>query len=95
MNLDDFNKVESTVDRPNISFYIEKLTDYHEKQERLVELAVNLQKPGIIYFSSKKSAEQTALILKENGMKKTMAYHSGMDQEQRILIQRLSLFKGS
>jgi ATP-dependent DNA helicase RecQ len=88
LNLDNFNKVESTVDRPNIAFYIEKLSGYHEKQERLVELAVNLQKPGIIYFSSKKSAEQISLILKENGINKTMAYHSGMDQEQRILIQQ-------
>ncbi len=88
LNISSINKVESTVDRPNIAFYLEQLSGYLEKQERLVELALNLQKPGIIYFSSKKSAEQIASLLKENGLKKTMAYHSGMDQEQRILIQQ-------
>jgi ATP-dependent DNA helicase RecQ len=88
LNMSDINKVESTVDRPNIAFYIEKLSGFQEKQERLLELAVNLQKPGIIYFSSKKSAEQIAELLKQNGIKKTMAYHGGMDQEQRILIQQ-------
>jgi ATP-dependent DNA helicase RecQ len=82
------NKVVSTVDRPNIALCMEKLGDYQEKQSRLIELVHQLQSPGIIYFSSKKVAEQIALLLKESGIRKVMAYHGGMDQEQRILIQQ-------
>lgn len=88
LGLTEVNKVESTVDRPNIAFYIDKLNDFHEKQIRLVELVLNLQKPGIIYFSSKKASEQVAMLLKENGIRNVMPYHGGMDQEQRILIQQ-------
>jgi ATP-dependent DNA helicase RecQ len=29
-----------------------------------------------------------AILLKENGIRKVMAYHGGMDQEQRVLIQQ-------
>lgn len=81
-------RIESTIDRPNIAFYIEKVPDYHQKQERMLEYALKLQKPGIIYFSSKKMAEQMASFLVEKGLTKTMAYHGGLDQEQRILIQQ-------
>jgi ATP-dependent DNA helicase RecQ len=88
LGLNEVNKVVSTVDRPNIALSIEKLGDFHEKQNRLIELVHNLQSPGIIYFSSKKVAEQMAILLKENGIRNVMAYHGGMDQEQRVLIQQ-------
>jgi len=88
LELQDVNRIVSTVDRPNISFCLEKLNDFHEKQSRLTELVKKLKKPGIVYFSSKKMAEQMAAILKDHGVTKIMAYHGGMDQEQRILIQQ-------
>ena len=44
--------------------------------------------PGIIYFSSKKMAEQAADYLQKKGISRVMAYHGGMDQESRILIQQ-------
>jgi ATP-dependent DNA helicase RecQ len=88
LGLNEVNEIISSVDRPNIALYIEKLDDYQEKQNRLVELVRQLQSPGIIYFSSKKTAEQMALLLKENGISSVMAYHGGMEQEQRILIQQ-------
>ena len=82
------NKIETTIDRPNIALYVEKVNDYHDKQARMLELVKQLQKPGIIYFSSKKVAEQTASLLIDHGISNTMAYHGGLDQEQRILIQQ-------
>ncbi|MEH7114389.1 ATP-dependent DNA helicase RecQ [Neobacillus niacini] len=88
LNLNGFNKVESTIDRPNIAFYIEEVPNYRDKQSRLIELVLQIQKPGIIYFSSKKVAEQMASLLVAKGMNRTMAYHGGLDQEQRILIQQ-------
>nr|WP_263325872.1 ATP-dependent DNA helicase RecQ [Neobacillus sp. Marseille-Q6967] len=88
LNLHKFNRIESTIDRPNIAFYVEEVSDYRNKQDRLMEYVKLLQKPGIIYFSSKKAAEQMAALLIEKGISKTMAYHAGLEQEQRILIQQ-------
>ncbi|ALC90084.1 ATP-dependent DNA helicase [Bacillus sp. FJAT-18017] len=81
-------RIVSSVDRPNISFQIEKLGDYREKERRILELVGTLKRPGIIYFSSKRAAEQTAAMLRSKGFSGTMPYHGGMDQEQRILIQQ-------
>lgn len=86
--LEEVNKIESTIDRPNISFYVEELADYREKQNRIVDLVSKLKKPGIIYFSSKKAAEQMASILVEKGICQAMAYHGGLEQNTRILIQQ-------
>lgn len=88
LEIEKINKVESTIDRPNIAFYVEKIADYHEKQSRVLDFVLKLQKPGIIYFSSKKSAEQMANLLVENGISGAMAYHGGLEQDTRILIQQ-------
>jgi ATP-dependent DNA helicase RecQ len=88
LDLQNYTKIESTIDRPNIAFYIEEVPNYYDKQSRLIELVCQLQKPGIIYFSSKKIAEQMASLLAEKGISRAMAYHGGLDQEQRILIQQ-------
>ncbi|MBY0145510.1 ATP-dependent DNA helicase RecQ [Neobacillus niacini] len=88
LSLQNYHKIESTIDRPNIAFYVEEVPNYHDKQSRLIELVRKMQKPGIIYFSSKKIAEQIASLLAESGISRAMAYHGGLDQEQRILIQQ-------
>jgi ATP-dependent DNA helicase RecQ len=88
LSLQKYHKIESTIDRPNIAFYVEEVPNYQDKQSRLIELVLQLQQPGIIYFSSKKVAEQIASLLVENGISRVMAYHGGLDQEQRILIQQ-------
>ncbi|HYK73751.1 MAG TPA: RecQ family ATP-dependent DNA helicase, partial [Pseudoneobacillus sp.] len=81
--------LETSVDRPNISLKIDSTyDDLKTKQQSLIDLLQTLQGPGIIYFSSKKLAEQTAELLKTNGIPKVMAYHGGMTQEDRILIQQ-------
>ncbi|MDQ6599500.1 ATP-dependent DNA helicase RecQ [Bacillus salipaludis] len=92
LNLQEVEIIESTVDRPNIAYYVEKLADIPEKQRRVLELVSKLQTPGIIYFSSKKAAEKMASYLVENGVSKVMAYHGGLDHEQRILIQQQFIY---
>jgi ATP-dependent DNA helicase RecQ len=88
LEIDDWQEIIYSVDRENIAITVEKLSDPAEKLQRLHELVKSLQGPGIIYFSSKRLAEQTASVLHERGIKKVMAYHGGMEQEQRILIQQ-------
>jgi ATP-dependent DNA helicase RecQ len=88
LELTEITKVESTIDRPNIAFYVEKLIDYNQKQFRVLDLVSRLQNPGIIYFSSRKAAEQMASLLNERGICRANVYHGGLDQDSRILIQQ-------
>ncbi|MBO0995355.1 RecQ family ATP-dependent DNA helicase [Bacillus sp. SD088] len=77
-----------SIDRPNISMVVEKYEHFEEKKRRLLELVRNFQKPGIIYFSSKRLTEEFVDFLRLNGIGNVAAYHGGIDQEQRILIQQ-------
>lgn len=88
LDLNEVNQIIYSVDRPNISFVIEEMTRYEEKINRLIHLVRELNKPGIIYFSSKRVSEEVAELLRNNGIVNVAAYHGGMDQEQRILIQQ-------
>jgi ATP-dependent DNA helicase RecQ len=86
--MSDCNEIVYSADRPNISLAINKPSTFHEKMDSLLEMVSSYQSPGIIYFSSKKMAEETAAWLKQKGLLKTAYYHGGMEQEQRILIQQ-------
>lgn len=86
LELEQFREFIFSVDRPEISISVEEV-GYQEKQKRTLELATSLGGPGIIYFSSKKMAERIAAMLRDKG-EKAMAYHGGLDQESRILIQQ-------
>lgn len=81
-----------SVDRPNIALAIERVEDHRDKLKILYRYVSQLDGPGIVYFSSKKMAEQAAHFLLGNGVKRVMAYHGGMDQESRILIQQQFLY---
>ncbi|WP_132008857.1 RecQ family ATP-dependent DNA helicase [Mesobacillus foraminis] len=86
LGLEKIHEFIYSVDRPEISISVEE-AGYQEKQKRVLELAASLQGPGIIYFSSKKMAEQIAAMLRGKG-ERAMAYHGGLEQENRILIQQ-------
>ncbi|MBP2240713.1 ATP-dependent DNA helicase RecQ [Cytobacillus eiseniae] len=88
LHLDHWNEFIYSVDRPNISLVVETVESYQEKSERIVELVKRLEGPGIIYFSSKKLTEWMSAYLREHGMTRVMAYHGGMEQENRVLIQQ-------
>ncbi|MEI5907149.1 ATP-dependent DNA helicase RecQ [Bacillus spongiae] len=81
-----------SVDRSNIAISVEKFTQYDEKVDRLIAIISEWQKPGIIYFSSKKVADEMASLLAQKKGIKCAAYHAGLDQEQRILIQQQFLY---
>jgi ATP-dependent DNA helicase RecQ len=88
LQIEKTRKIVSTVDRPNIAFYKEETQYHQDKMERMFQLVDKLEKPGIVYFSSKKITEQAADYLKIKGISSVSAYHGGMDQEQRILVQQ-------
>ncbi|WP_312098614.1 RecQ family ATP-dependent DNA helicase [Niallia sp.] len=88
LNLKEVEEIIYSVDRPNIAIKIEELAYTQEKMEKLLTYIQALDGQGIVYFSSKKLAEQTAAFLKERASKRIMAYHGGMSQEDRILVQQ-------
>lgn len=81
-----------SVNRSNIAMIVEYVEHYQEKETMLFNYLKYLQKPGIIYFSSKKAAEEMAARIQNAGIAETSAYHGGMDGEQRILIQQQFLY---
>lgn len=88
LSIRDCKEIITTVNRGNIGLFVEKCQTYKEKEERLLELADKLQKPGIIYFSSKKAAKEMFEKLAAKGMEDAGLYHGDLQQEDRVLIQQ-------
>ncbi|OZM57238.1 hypothetical protein CIB95_07175 [Lottiidibacillus patelloidae] len=76
------------IDRPNIALHVKRVYDEKDKINELIRFVENLQGPGIIYFSSRKMTEKIAQIIKEETNLKVAAYHGGLEQEDRILLQQ-------
>lgn len=88
LQLEECKQILFSVDRPNIALAVEKIDNHQEKWTILYHYIAKFSGPGIVYFSSKKMAEQAADYLQKKGISRVMAYHGGMDQESRILIQQ-------
>src|SRR3954447_1179362 len=88
LQLDHCEKHLFSVDRPNIALTVKKSENLQGKWKQLYDFVLQLEGPGIVYFSSKKMAEQASNYLQNKGLSRVMAYHGGMDQESRILIQQ-------
>ncbi|MFD1455728.1 RecQ family ATP-dependent DNA helicase [Levilactobacillus lanxiensis] len=80
--------VTESVNRPNIFLDVENVADEATKQARLLDLVKHLQRPGVIYFSSKQQASDTALWLQQTAEVRAAAYHAGLDAEDRFKIQQ-------
>ena len=76
--------VRRSVDRENISYYVEETED---KYNRLKELIGKLTGPGIVYFSSKKQAELISKQLQVDLSEPVTFYHADLTQQERSLIQ--------
>jgi ATP-dependent DNA helicase RecQ len=84
----EHKEIVYSVDRRNIVLTVEKVDNHQEKIKRLIEYAASLTGPGVIYFSSRRLAEEMASLLREKGIENVTHYHGGMEQEERILIQQ-------
>ncbi len=88
LQLNDVKQHIYSVDRPNVALVIDRVEHPNEKLEKLKDLVMRLQGPGIIYFSSRIMAENAAQYLIDHHVKEVAYYHGGMDHEQRMLIQQ-------
>ncbi|MCA1058286.1 ATP-dependent DNA helicase [Rossellomorea aquimaris] len=77
-----------SVDRENIGLFVEKVSGHNDKLSTLLDYVKTWGGPGIVYFSSKRMAEEVAHWLSEKGVSGVAHYHGGMEQEDRILIQQ-------
>ncbi|GLB46892.1 ATP-dependent DNA helicase [Philodulcilactobacillus myokoensis] len=90
MNFDNFHPIKSMVypiNRPNIYLSAKLANDIQDKNRILKKLVTELKTPGIIYFSSRKKADQIAMMIQNDCHVKSAAYHSGLNDETRYKIQ--------
>ena len=88
LELTHCKEVIFSIDRPNIAMSVIQVDSLQEKWQLLYDYVSKLSQPGIIYFSSKKMAEKAVGFLTSKGISRVNAYHGGMDQESRVLIQQ-------
>lgn len=84
---DQVKELVYPVNRTNIFLSVKSLKNDHAKLVKLMDLVKHLVTPGIVYFSSKRQADQVAKILEAKCQVRTAPYHSGLDQESRYRIQ--------
>ncbi|MGV3488951.1 MAG: RecQ family ATP-dependent DNA helicase [Tuberibacillus sp.] len=75
------------VDRPNIAMCVEYFDLPEDKDRRLLDLVEQLEGPGIVYFSSRDTAEWMSQKIALSGKRRCSYYHGGLSTEDRILIQ--------
>jgi len=73
--------------RPNLSLNITHTKRAADKFQRLFDIVAQWKK-GIVYCSTRKSAEKVATELKGEGIKPVL-YHGGMDDKQREKAQEM------
>ncbi|KZE66279.1 hypothetical protein AWM68_07880 [Fictibacillus phosphorivorans] len=77
-----------SINRPNISIFVEYFEEYEQKFERAMKLVEKLKGPGIIYTNTRNAAEQLVMLLQEHGVNDVAYYHGGMDPDERLLVQK-------
>ncbi|WP_080874343.1 RecQ family ATP-dependent DNA helicase [Oceanobacillus timonensis] len=77
------------MDRKNIAFCIEEVENDQEKLKQITEITTSYVVPSLIYFTSRQTAEETALSLAAKHPKRNIAYyHGGMEASERLRIQQ-------
>lgn len=83
------NRLIYPMDRPNIGLFIKKAQTEQEKTDQLQQAISTYDVPTLIYFSSRKQAEQTAAQLTKAFQERRIAfYHGEMEQGDRIVVQQ-------
>ncbi|MGH2974011.1 MAG: RecQ family ATP-dependent DNA helicase [Solirubrobacterales bacterium] len=84
-------QVRSGFDRPNLSFDIVRLEGKGSKARRLALLEAGLadpaNRPAIVYCGTRRDTDEVAQLLREGGQR-ALAYHAGMEAEDRSATQR-------
>ncbi|TDL45405.1 RecQ family ATP-dependent DNA helicase [Microbacterium oleivorans] len=87
LGLDDPSIHIGDVDRPSIRLGVRRHGDDREKRAAVVDEVASLPVPGLLYTSTRRSAEQYADDLTERG-KRARAYHAGLPSKERAEVHR-------
>ncbi|MFC3524490.1 RecQ family ATP-dependent DNA helicase [Marinococcus halophilus] len=77
-----------SVDRVNIALFVQRCTSEREKKKELVRIIQNAPGPGLVYVTSRKKCEELKKLLQEESAHQVEAYHGGLDNEARLMIQQ-------
>jgi ATP-dependent DNA helicase RecQ len=87
LKLKDVNVFKASFNRPNLSYFIQpKLPQAALHQAIAKEVLQHPQETGIIYCMYRKTTEEVAEMLQNNGIK-AMAYHGGLPTKERMEVQ--------
>ncbi|MGA8026732.1 MAG: ATP-dependent DNA helicase RecQ [Bryobacteraceae bacterium] len=81
-------------DRPNIHLRVDRFDAEDKKLEALVHRVRWADKPGIIYVSTRKNAEEIMRLFKEEGVR-ALYYHGGLKSTERHDIQEQFMSDGA
>ncbi|MCC5894943.1 MAG: ATP-dependent DNA helicase RecQ [Alkalibacterium sp.] len=81
----NLNEIIYPVDRPSIQLRV--IECYKNKDEELLHAISEFKGPGIIYFTSKKLADQTAEMIRVEKNIKVESYHSDLTKEDKRKVQ--------
>jgi ATP-dependent DNA helicase RecQ len=79
--------IHASFDRPNLRLEVKGVSDSAEKDRIILKALKQQSEPVIIYTSSRKETEALAGRLKTQKVK-AAHYHAGMNQDQRMRVQR-------
>ncbi|SHN20045.1 RecQ family ATP-dependent DNA helicase [Gracilibacillus kekensis] len=89
LEIEDAKRIIYPMDKPNISFVVEKVEQLKDKENRVTNLVQEYKVPTLIYFSSRDEATKVATILQTKVPNRNIAYyHAGLDNQDRLLIQQ-------
>lgn len=82
---DQVNEIIYSVNRPSIQLRVEEC--FGDKDERLIRRVEEFKGPGIIYFTSKKLADNMAAVIRSQTPYSAESYHSAIASEDKRRIQ--------
>ncbi|WP_058307552.1 RecQ family ATP-dependent DNA helicase [Gracilibacillus massiliensis] len=89
LQLTDAEKIIYPMDKPNISFVVDRVEQMKDKENRVIDLVQKYKVPTLIYFSSRDEATKIATTLQAKVPNRNIAYyHGGLDNQDRLLIQQ-------
>jgi ATP-dependent DNA helicase RecQ len=90
LKLEDPVVVARGFDRPNLHFSVVRVTDPDRRDRQLAKVLTEVRPPAVVYCSTRREAEETALALFELGADIGLSaghYHGGMDRALRDEVQ--------
>ena len=77
-------------DRPNLHFGVVRVTDADRRERQLAKLLTEVDRPTVVYCTTRRESQETALALLELGIA-AGHYHGGMDRALREEVQEAFL----